>query len=133
MSEVSPCRVRMPWYVHPHFAALLSAGGVILSTLILKRLDPQGLPRVAAALLAVPPSAYWVWTSVRWIRGLDELEHRIVFQAVSFAFATSIVVMIGLKGLDQAGVVTGVGWDAGWVGMFALYTAGYAWARRRYR
>lgn len=128
-----PCsRVPMPWYLHPYFAAVLAAGAVLTSTFILTRLDSTGPLRVAAALLAVPPSAFGVWTFVRWIRGLDELEHRIVSQAVSFAFVASILGMIALQGLDRAGVVTGVTWETGWAGMLFLYVAGYLWARRRY-
>jgi len=133
MSEVSACKVSAPWYVHPYFAALLSAGGVILSSLILKRLEPAGLVRIAVALMAVPPSAFMVWTFVRWVRELDELEHHIVFQAVSFAFVTAIVAMIGLEGLEKAQVLPKVGWDTAWVGMVFLYVTGYMWARRRYR
>jgi hypothetical protein len=119
--------------VHPYFAALLSAGAVILSALILKRMEPAGALRVAVGLLAVPPSAFLVWTFVRWIRGLDELEHRIVFQAVSFAFVAAIVGMIGMEGLQRAGLLTGVGWESAWEGMVFLYAIGYGWARRRYR
>lgn len=131
--DASFCRVSVPWYVHPYFAALLSAGGTILSSLILKRMEPAGALRVAAGLLAVPPSAFLVWTFVRWIRGLDELQHRIVFQAVSFAFVTAILVMIGMEGLEKAGVLPKVGWESAWEGMLFLYAAGYAWAQRRYR
>jgi hypothetical protein len=125
-------RVPVPWYLHPYFAAFLAAGGVLASSFILKRLDPAGPLRVAAALLAVPPSAFMVWTFVRWIRGLDELEHRIVSQAVSFAFVVSILAMMALEGLDRAGVRTGVRWENAWAGMVFLYVAGYLWARRRY-
>jgi hypothetical protein len=89
---------------------------------------------VAVGLLAVPPSAFLVWTFVRWIRGLDELEHRIVFQAVSFAFVTALLMMIGMEGLEKAGVLpAAVGWESAWQGMVFLYVAGYVWARRRYR
>ncbi|SOD02617.1 hypothetical protein SAMN05216486_1054 [bacterium JGI 053] len=133
MAEVSACRVSAPWYVHPYFAAALSAAGVILSSLILKHLQPAGALRVAVALMALPPSAFMVWTFVRWIRGLDELEHRIVFQAVSFAFVTAIVAMMAMEGLQRAGVLPDVGWDTAWVGMVFLYAIGTVWARRRYR
>ena len=133
VTDASFCKVQTPWYVHPYFAALLSAGGTILSSLILKRMDPGGALRVAVGLLAVPPSAFLVWTFVHWIRRLDELEHRIVFQAVSFAFVTAILAMIGMEGLEKAGVLRGVGWESAWEGMVFLYAAGYAWARRRYR
>lgn len=133
MSDLSPCRARPPWHVHPYFAALLSGGAVIVSSLILKRANPQGVTRVAVGLLGVPPSMFMVWTFVRWIRGLDELEHHIVFQAVSFAFVTAILAMIGMEGLERAGVLPFVGWDVAWTGMVFLYAAGYGWARRRYR
>ena len=126
-------RVPMPWYLHPYFAALVSGAAVILSALLLKRLDPQGGLRVAASLMGVPPTAFLVWTFVRWIRGLDELEHRIVFEAVSFAFVSAILGMMALEGLERAGLLTGVAWETAWEGMVILYAAGYSWARRRYR
>lgn len=132
MCDQTSSRVPMPWYLHPYFAALLAAGGVLVSSFILARLDSAGPLRVVAALLPVPPSAFSVWTFVRWIRGLDELEHRIVAQAVSFAFVAAILGMIALEGLDKAGVLTGVSWETGWAGMVFLYVAGYLWARRRY-
>jgi len=132
MSSEAVCKVKVPWYVHPYFAAVLSGGGAVLSSLILKRMDPQGAVRVAVGLMAVPPSAFLVWTFVRWIRQLDELEHRIVFQAVSFSFVTAILLMIGLEGLEKARVVTGLGWESAWEGMVFLYALGYALARRRY-
>ena len=133
MSDACLRRAPIPWYVHPYFAALLSASGAIVSSLILKHMAPAGALRVAVGLLAVPPSAFMVWTFVRWIRGLDELEHRIVFEAVSFAFVTAILAMIGMQGLDRAGVLPDVGWEVAWEGMAFLYVTGYAWARRRYR
>jgi hypothetical protein len=134
MSDASLCSVpRIPWYVHPYFAATLSAGAAILSSLVLKRWEPAGALRVSVGLLAVPPSAFLVWTFIRWIRGLDELEHRIVFQAVSFAFVTAILAMIGMEALEKAGVLPDVGWESAWEGMVFLYVAGYIWARRRYR
>ena len=134
MSEASLRKVPIPWYVHPYFAALLSAGGAIVSSLILKHMEPAGAMRVAVGLLAVPPSAFLVWTFVRWIRGLDELEHRIVFQAVSFAFVTALLGMIAMEGLEKAGVLpAALGWESAWEGMVFLYGAGYVWARRRYR
>jgi hypothetical protein len=133
MSDASFCKVAVPWYVHPYFAAVLSGGGAVLSSLILKRMEPTGAVRVAVGLMAVPPSAFLVWTFIHWIRGLDELQHRIVFQAVSFAFVTAILVMIGMEGLEKAGVLHGVGWESAWEGMVFLYAAGYLWAQRRYR
>ena len=133
MYEACLRRVPIPWYVHPYFAALLSGSGAIVSSLILKHMEPAGALRVAVGLLAVPPAAFMVWTFVRWIRGLDELEHRIVSQAVAFAFVTALLGMIALEGLEKAGVLPNVGWESAWQGMVFLYVAGYLWARRRYR
>jgi hypothetical protein len=41
--------------------------------------------------------------------------------------------MIGMAGLERAGVLPEVGWEIAWEGMAILYVAGYVWARRRYR
>jgi hypothetical protein len=123
----------VPWYLHPYFAAALSGAGTIASALVLKRLHPEGALRVAAALLAVPPSAFMMYCFVRWIRGLDELHHRMVFEAVSIAFLLSLLAVMVLEGLQRAGYDPGVRWEHAWVGMLVLYAAAYAYARRRYR
>jgi len=125
--------VRTPWWLHPYFATALTVLGAITSSWTLRHLDPHGPARVAAALLAVPPSAFLVYTFVRWIRGLDELEHRIVFEAVAIAFVLSILGAIALEGLQKAGLVAGFRWEEAWEAMVFLYVAAYAWARRRYR
>ena len=133
MSDACLRKAKIPWYVHPYFAALLSAGGVIVSSLVLKRMEPVGAMRVAAGLLAVPPSAFMVWTFVRWIRGLDELQHRIVFEAVAVAFVLSILLAVAMEGLQNGGIVTEFQWEHAWEGMVLLYVLAYAWAQRRYR
>lgn len=135
MSELctAPARSPTPWYLHPYFAAALTALGAFATSWALRHLDPQGVLRWVAALLAVPPSAFLVYTFVRWIRGLDELQHRIVFEAVGIAFVTSILAAIALEGLQKAGILTRFRWEDAWMAMVFLYVAGYAWARRRYR
>jgi hypothetical protein len=123
----------MPWYLHPYFAATLSAAGAIGSSLVLKRLDPQGGLRVAASLIAVPPTAFMVWTFVRWIRGLDELHHRIVFEAVAVAFVLTILLAVAMEGLQKGGILTGFEWEHAWEAMVLFYMSAYAWAWQRYR
>jgi len=133
MSATDHGTTPMPWYLHPYFAATLTGTILVLSSLVLKRMDPQGGARVAASLMVVPPTAFLVWTFVRWIRGLDELEHRIVFEAVAVAFALSFLLAVAMEGLQNGGVVTTFEWEHAWEGMALLYLAAYAWAQRRYR
>jgi hypothetical protein len=122
-----------PWYLHPYFGAVLSAAGAVASSLVLKHLDPQGPLRVAAALLALPPSAFLVYTFVRWIRALDELQRRIVSEAVCIAFVVSLLGGIALDGLQEGGYLTGAHWEAAWMAMVFLYVAAYWHTSRRYR
>ncbi|HYH80004.1 MAG TPA: hypothetical protein VEX86_09400 [Longimicrobium sp.] len=121
------------WYVHPYFAAGLTAAAAIGSSFVLKRMEPEGALRVAASLMSVPPSAFLVWTFVHWIRALDELHHRIVFEAVAVAFVLSFLVAIAMEGLQNAGIVTSFEWEHAWEGMALFYVSAYAWAQRRYR
>ena len=123
----------IPWYLHPWFAASLSAAATVGSSFVLKRVDPQGGLRIAASLMGVPPTAFLVWTFVRWIRGLDELQHRIVFEAVAVAFVLSILLAVAMEGLQNGGIVTDFQWEHAWEGMVLLYVSAYAWAQRRYR
>src|SRR4051794_31874119 len=105
MNAAAERNLPIPWFLHPYFAALLSGGSVVISSLVLKRLDPQGALRIVVALLAFPASAFLAWSFVRWIRQLDELEHRIVFHAVSFAFVGTLLAAVALGGLYRAGVL----------------------------
>ena len=133
MSATDHGTTPMPWYLHPYFAAMLTATLLVLSSFVLKRMAPQGGIRVAASLMVVPPTTFLVWTFVRWIRGLDELEHRIVFEAVAIAFALSFLLAVAMEGLQNGGIVTKFEWEHAWEGMAVLYVAAYAWAQRRYR
>jgi hypothetical protein len=133
MSCENQPRLPVPWYLHPYFAACLSAVGAIASSWLLEHATLSREARIATGLLPVLPSAFLVLVFVRWIRGLDEMAHRIVFEAVSFAFVSAILGMMALEGLERAGVSTRLGWEAGWEAMAVLYVLGYAWARRRYR
>ena len=133
MSATDHGTTPMPWYLHPYFAAVLTATALVLSSFVLKRVDPQGATRVAASLVVVPPTVFLVWTFVRWIRGLDELEHRIVFEAVAIAFSLSFLLAVAMEGLQNGGIITHFDWEHAWVGMALLYVAAYAWARRRYQ
>lgn len=123
----------IPFYLHPYFATVLVLAGVFASSWTLRRLEPAGPWRVAAALLAVPPSAFLIYTFVRWIRGLDELQRKIVGEAVAIAFCVSLVAMVGLEGLQKAGYNTAIRWEDGWEMMVFLYVAAYAYTNRRYK
>ncbi len=128
-----PGTASMPWYLHPYFGAALSAAGAVGSSLILKHANPQGAARIAVSLLAVPPTAFMVWTFVRWIRGLDELQHRIVFEAVATAFVLSILLAVAMEGLQNGGIVTRFEWENAWEAMVLFYVSAYALAAARYR
>ncbi|HYJ80299.1 MAG TPA: hypothetical protein VEW03_11880 [Longimicrobiaceae bacterium] len=122
-----------PWYLHPYFGAALSAGGAIASSLALRHLGLQGPLRVAAALLSVPPSAFLVYTFVRWIRSLDELQRRIVSEAVAIAFVLSLLAGIALDGLQEGGYLSTAKWEEAWMVMVFLYVCAYWHTSRRYR
>ena len=123
----------IPWYLHPYFGAALSAAAAIASSQILKHANPAGAPRIVVSLLAVPPTAFMVWTFVRWIRGLDEMQHRIVFEAVASAFVLSILLAVAMEGLQKGGIVTGFEWEHAWEAMVLFYASTYAWSAWRYR
>ncbi len=133
MSVCDPGGPSVPWYRHPYFAVALVGVGAFGSSLTLRFLRPEGVLRVAAALLTLPPAAFMVYCFFRWIRGLDELHHRMVFEAVSFAFVVSILAAVALEGLQKAGYDASIRWEDAWAIMMMLYAVGYAIAHRRYR
>lgn len=93
------------------------------------------LYRVAAALLPVVPFAWMLWEIFKGIRGMDELEQRIQLEALALAFPLALLLLMTLGLLEIAVKLPpeDLGYRHVWAMMPALYLAGLARARRRYR
>ncbi len=106
-----------------------------VSRLLLRDSDLTGAVRVLVALLPLVPGLLYVRALWRWITGLDELQRRLQFQAVSFATLTMLLVWLTVDLLRQAGFVRDLhfGWEGYFAFTFVLYALGLARANRGYR
>ena len=60
--------------------------------------------RYPIALLPVIPAALAMWAVIRGVRGLDELQRRIQFEAVVFSFLTTCLLTLTWGFLQNAGL-----------------------------
>ena len=102
---------------------------------VLRHLEPGPALRLLLALLPVIPGLFYLALVFRSIRGMDELEHRVQFEAVSFAFLGSLVVSLTYGMLQKSGFFRGWPWDweGIWFMLIGLWAVGYLRARRRYQ
>lgn len=106
-----------------------------VSRLLLRDPDLTGLPRLMVTLLPLLPGLLYVYAIWRWMCGLDEMQRRIQFEAVSFAALAMLFLALTLDLLQLAGFVPNLhfGWEGYFAFTFFLWTAGLAFANRRYR
>jgi len=99
--------------------------------------DPEltGAMRVLVALLPLMPGLLYLRSLWRWIIGLDELQRRLQFEAVSFASLSMLVLGLTVDLLKQAGFAHRLhfGWEGYFAFTFLLYALGLARANRGYR
>jgi len=91
--------------------------------------------RVAIALLPVPFFAWWLWTWMKGVGEMDELERRIELEALAVAFPLAVILLMTLGLLDVA-----IGLNPNdfsprhvWAMMPVLYYFGLWRAKRRYQ
>jgi len=91
--------------------------------------------RVIVALVPVPVFALFLVTFIRGIKELDELERRIQFEALVFAFPLAILLVMTLGLLELAIPLSPEDWSYRhiWPFLFVFYFLGVAIARRRYQ
>lgn len=91
--------------------------------------------RVAIALLPVPFFVWWLWTWMKGVSEMDELERRIELEALAFAFPLAVILLMTLGLLDVAIAFNPNDFSPRhvWAMMPLLYYAGLWRARRRYQ
>ena len=91
--------------------------------------------RIGAALLPVPFFVWWLWTWMKGVGQMDELERRIELEALAFAFPVAVILLMTLGLLDLARPLNPDDFSLRhvWAMMPALYFLGLARARRRYQ
>lgn len=101
------------------------------SVWLLKNHDHSPL-RFVFAVLPVIPSAFAMWAAIRFFRGLDELQRRIQFEGVAFAFLGTCLISLTWGFLQNAGLPRA---DVIWVPplLIMLWGLGLGVASRRYQ
>jgi hypothetical protein len=91
--------------------------------------------RIAVALLPVPFFVYYLWTWMKGVSEMDELERRIELEALGFAFPAAVVVLMTFGLLEVAITLNpdDFGLRHVWALMPVLYYAGLWRAKRRYQ
>ena len=107
---------------------------VVARGLLEAAIEPQSL-RIAIALLPVPFFVWWLWTWMKGVGQMDELERRIELEALAFAFPIAVVLLMTLGLLDLARPLNPDDWSLRhlWAMMPALYFMGLWRAKRRYQ
>ncbi len=102
---------------------------------VLRNLEPGPVLRLLLAFLPVIPGFFYLAILFRTIRAMDELEHRIQFEAVTFAFIGSLIVSLTYGMLQKSGFFLDWPWDweGIWLMLIGLWVVGYLKALRRYR
>ena len=91
--------------------------------------------RVLIALLPAPFFAWYLWTWMKGVSQMDELQRRIELEALGFAFPSALLVLATLGLLDVAITLDPEDFSVRntWLMMPMLYYAGLWLAKRRYQ
>jgi hypothetical protein len=113
---------------------LLWASVYLLSRGLLELTIPSAPLRVAIALLPAPFFIYYLWTWMKGVSEMDELERRIELEALGFAFPAAAVFFMTIGLLDLAITLSPDDWSLHqvWLMLPLFYYAGLWRAKKRY-
>ena len=113
---------------------LLWASVYLLSRGLLELTIPSSAARVAIALLPTPFFIYYLWTWMKGVSEMDELQRRIELEALGFAFPAAVVFLMTIGLLDLAVTLNPDDWSLHhvWLMLPLLYYVGLFRAKRRY-
>jgi hypothetical protein len=114
---------------------LLWASVYLLSRGLLELTIPSSAARVAIALLPTPFFVYYLWTWMKGVSEMDELQRRIELEALGFAFPVAVVFFMTIGLLDLAITLNPDDWSLHhvWLLMPLFYYIGLFRAKRRYQ
>lgn len=114
---------------------LLSAAAyavVLIVSVSVLRVMPQGPWRFAVALAPMIPMFFLLRVYVRYLRQIDELQRQILLEGLGFAFAGTALTTLGYGSLQAVGFPE-LSWFLVWPIMSVLWGIGHSIAARRYR
>jgi hypothetical protein len=114
---------------------LLWASVYLLSRGLLELAITSPALRVGIALLPAPFFVYYLWTWMKGVAEMDELERRIELEALGFAFPSALVFLATLGLLDVAITLNPDDFSLRhtWLMLPMLYYIGLWRAKRRYQ
>jgi hypothetical protein len=114
--------------------AVCAALAAIACGWFLRHTDPGVPMRLVYALIPVVPTGLYLFSVYKSLRALDELQRRIQFEAVTFAFAATLILSLTFGMLQKSGFFLPWAWD--WEGIWGLmlgtWVVGQIMAARRY-
>jgi len=114
---------------------LLWASVYLLSRGLLELTISSAPLRVAIALLPTPFFIYYLWTWMKGVSEMDELQRRIELEALGFAFPAAVVFLMTIGLLDLAVTLNPDDWSLHhvWLMLPLFYYAGLWRAKKRYQ
>ena len=119
-------------YVKELGTAVIAYAAVLIVSIWAINTHPRALWRYPVALLPMLPAAFALVAVVRQIGRLDELQRRIQFEALAFAFAGTALLTFSYGFVENVGFPH-LNWFWVWPLMALLWMLGLALATRRYR
>ena len=117
--------------------AIVVSGGLILanfaSVTLMHRSEPGSLQSLLLALLPLPFFGLAFFWMFRNARSCDEMQKRIQFEALAFAFPLSMIFAITVTLVQRSGTMLKFDFTDLFIDMGLLYFAGLYFAWRRYR
>jgi len=119
-------------YLKEFLTAMLAYTLMVPVSIWLVRGHEQSSLRFLFAVLPVIPSAFAMWAAIRAFRRMDELQRRIQFEGMAFAFLGTALLCLTWGFLQNAGLPHA---DVIWVAplLIALWGLGLSIASRRYQ
>ena len=114
---------------------LLWASVYLLSRGLLEFDIQPAAARVAIALLPTPFFVWWLWTWMKGVGEMDELERRIELEALGFAFPSAVIFLATIGLLDVALTLNPDDFSLRhtWLTLPLFYYIGLVRAKRRYQ
>jgi hypothetical protein len=100
---------------------------------VVRALQPSVAARLGLGLLPVAAALYLIWTMMRWVRTLDELQQKIQAESLALAYTGTILIAIALNFLHKAGFRLPLGWEDGLPILAVLYALSTVYTQRRYQ
>ena len=119
-------------YTRRMMLALLVYAALVAPSIPLIAANPDAAWRFPLAVAPVLPFIYGIFSYLRYIRMIDELQRRIAIEALAIAFGASAAITFCL-GLLQIAGLPDINWSFVWAVMGGCWILGGLYADRRYR